>query len=141
MCRYDRTAYFVDMSDDRIQTNALVFLSQRAAASWLSIRLDFLGLIVITAAGMLAVAGVTGSVNPGLAGLSLAYSLDLTKFLKFGTQMASKVESDFNSAERVVQYLDEPTEAAFHVKEVDDHIKVCPLYTPHLTLHRSNRRR
>lgn len=33
------------------------------------------------------------------------YALDLTRYLKYGTAMASKTESDFNSVERVVQYL------------------------------------
>lgn len=80
-----------------------MFLTQRAAAAWLSIRLDFIGLLVLTCAGLLA---VRGSIDPGLAGLSLTYALDLTKFLKFGTQMASKVESDFNSVERIYQYLE-----------------------------------
>lgn len=40
------------------------------------------------------------------------YALDLTRYLKHGTAMASKTESDFNSVERVVQYLQPATEAA-----------------------------
>lgn len=55
---------------------------------------------------------INGAIAPGLAGLCLVYSLDLTRYLKHGTAMASKTESDFNSVERVVQYLDPPTEAA-----------------------------
>jgi ATP-binding cassette subfamily C (CFTR/MRP) protein 1 len=41
----------------------------------------------------------------------LVYALDLTKYLKHGTAMASKTESDFNSVERVVEYLQPATEA------------------------------
>jgi hypothetical protein len=52
-----------------------------------------------------AVLCVHGSISPGLAGLCLVYALDLTRYLKHGTAMASKTESDFNSVERVVQYL------------------------------------
>jgi ATP-binding cassette subfamily C (CFTR/MRP) protein 1 len=55
---------------------------------------------------------INGAISPGLAGLCLVYSLDLTRYLKHGTAMASKTESDFNSVERVVQYLEPPTEAA-----------------------------
>lgn len=40
------------------------------------------------------------------------YALDLTRYLKYGTAMASKTESDFNSVERVVQYLQPAMEAA-----------------------------
>lgn len=51
-----------------------------------------------------------GSISPALAGLSLVYALDLTKFLKQSTNTASKSESDFNSVERIVQYLKEAPE-------------------------------
>jgi hypothetical protein len=52
-----------------------------------------------------AVLCISGNISPGLAGLCLVYALDLTRYLKHGTAMASKTESDFNSVERVVQYL------------------------------------
>ena len=73
-----------------------------AGTAWLSLRLDVMGLTVLTAAGLLAVAS---RIPPSLAGFSLIYALDLTKFLKFGTRIASKTETDFNSVERVAQYL------------------------------------
>ena len=69
---------------------------------WLSLRLDMLVFAVLTAAALLAVAS---DVTPALAGLSLIYALDVTKFLKFGTRIASKTETDFNSVERNAQYL------------------------------------
>ncbi len=46
---------------------------------------------------------IQGNVDPGLAGLALSYALDLTRFLKQGTNMASKSEADFNSVERIIQ--------------------------------------
>lgn len=52
---------------------------------------------------LLGVLCIEGTISPGLAGLCLAYALDLTRFLKQGTAMASKAESDFNSVERIVQ--------------------------------------
>ncbi len=55
---------------------------------------------------------IQGTISPGLAGLCLTYALDLTRFLKQGTAMASKTESDFNSAERIVQYLQPEPEAS-----------------------------
>lgn len=100
---YAREAHFTHMEDSRISCNGLMYLTQRAAAQWLSVRLDFMGLTVLTAAGLLAVAS---DISPSLAGLSLTYALDLTKFLKFGTRIASKTETDFNSVERIVEYLD-----------------------------------
>jgi ATP-binding cassette, subfamily C (CFTR/MRP), member 1 len=105
---YAREAHFTRIEDNLIWSNGIVYLMQRAAAGWLSIRLDFLGLTVLTSAAMLA---VRLNIEPGKAGLALTYALDLTKFLKFGARLASKAESDFNSVERMVQYLDEESEA------------------------------
>lgn len=47
-------------------------------------RLDVIGLITVTLAGLLC---VNGNINPGIAGLVLVYALDITKYLKFGTSM------------------------------------------------------
>jgi hypothetical protein len=82
-----------------------------AGTAWLSLRLDAIGLTVLTAAGLLAVAS---RVSPSMAGLSLIYALDLTKFLKFGTRIASKTETDFNSVERIAQYLQVPPSTLSH---------------------------
>lgn len=46
---------------------------------------------------------IQGNIDPATAGLALMYALDLTRFLKHGTNMASKSEADFNSVERMVQ--------------------------------------
>jgi len=43
-----------------------------------------------------AVLAIQGAISPNLAGLCLVYALDLTRFLKHGTAMASKTESDLN---------------------------------------------
>ncbi|KAF8071181.1 abcC12 [Scenedesmus sp. PABB004] len=106
---YRRETYFTAASDALMELNAYAFVTQRAAASWLAMRLDFLGLVILTAAALLC---IRGSIAPGLAGLCLVYALDLTRYLKHGTAMASKTESDFNSVERVVQYLTPEPEAA-----------------------------
>ncbi|WIA32238.1 hypothetical protein OEZ86_003085 [Tetradesmus obliquus] len=105
---YRREAYFTAASDQLMELNAYAFVTQRAAASWLAMRLDFMGLVILTCAAVLC---ISGNISPGLAGLCLVYALDLTRYLKHGTAMASKTESDFNSVERVVQYLQPATEA------------------------------
>lgn len=99
---YGLIDHFTSLSDSQIQINAAAFTTQKAASAWLSTRLDVIGLITLMLAAVLA---VQGGIEPALAGLSLVYALDMTKFLKFGTQTASRVESDFNSVERIIQYL------------------------------------
>jgi ATP-binding cassette subfamily C (CFTR/MRP) protein 1 len=73
----------------------------RSACAELLLPFCAVGLILLPA----AVLCISGNISPGLAGLCLVYALDLTRYLKHGTAMASKTESDFNSVERVVQYL------------------------------------
>eukprot|EP00197_Chlamydomonas_leiostraca_P002886 CAMPEP_0202857580 /NCGR_PEP_ID=MMETSP1391-20130828/470_1 /ASSEMBLY_ACC=CAM_ASM_000867 /TAXON_ID=1034604 /ORGANISM="Chlamydomonas leiostraca, Strain SAG 11-49" /LENGTH=1463 /DNA_ID=CAMNT_0049536397 /DNA_START=117 /DNA_END=4508 /DNA_ORIENTATION=- len=105
---YRCEAHFTAVSDELMERNAAAFVTQKLAAAWLACRLDILGLVVLTGCGALVIAG---NVDPGMAGLALVYALDLTRFLKHGTNMASKSEADFNSVERIVQYLKPETEA------------------------------
>jgi hypothetical protein len=97
---YRKQVYYTDASDDLMELNAFAFITQKAANSWLAMRLDVLGLFVICLAGVLC---IQGSISPAMAGLCLLYALDTTRYLKFGTQMASQTESYFNSVERIVQ--------------------------------------
>jgi ATP-binding cassette, subfamily C (CFTR/MRP), member 1 len=99
---YGKEAHFTRMEDKLIAENGLVYLTQRAGFGWLSIRLDMLGLSVLAATAMLV---TYLSIDPALSGLLLSYALDLTKFLKFGARIASKSEVDFNSVERMEQYM------------------------------------
>lgn len=50
---YRREAYFTAASDQLMELNAYAFVTQRAAASWLAMRLDFMGLVILTCAGEL----------------------------------------------------------------------------------------
>merc|ERR1712124_61076 len=67
--------------------------------------------IIQLIAGMAAFLAASGGVGVVFTGLILTYALEVPKFLKFGTMMAARVESEFNSVERVVQYLKVDTEA------------------------------
>jgi ABC-type multidrug transport system fused ATPase/permease subunit len=48
---YRREDYFTAASDELMELNAYAFVTQRAAASWLAMRLDFMGLVILTCAG------------------------------------------------------------------------------------------
>jgi ATP-binding cassette, subfamily C (CFTR/MRP), member 1 len=99
---YSKEAHFTGMEDKLITENGLVYLTQRAGSAWLSMRLDMLGLSVLACTAMLV---VFLDIDPALSGLVLAHSLELTKFLQLGARIVSKVESDFNSVERMDQYM------------------------------------
>lgn len=44
---YRRETYFTGASDALMELNAAAFVTQRAAAGWLALRLDLLGVLVI----------------------------------------------------------------------------------------------
>lgn len=48
---YRREEYFTAASDALMELNAYAFVTQRAASAWLAMRLDFLGLVILTVAG------------------------------------------------------------------------------------------
>eukprot|EP00798_Chlamydomonas_sp_ICE-L_P013600 gene13600-19473_t len=106
---YRKEEHFTGVSDRLMETNAKAFVTQKLASAWLAMRLDIMGLAILTGTGALVIAG---NVDPSLAGLAIMYALDLTRFLKQGTAMAAKSEADFNSVERIVQYLDPLPESA-----------------------------
>lgn len=52
---YGRSAYFTAQSDALMEENAYAFVTQKAAASWLAMRLDFMGLCILTLTALLCI--------------------------------------------------------------------------------------
>lgn len=91
-----------------METNAAAVLTQKLASMWLNVRLEGLGLVIIAATTFLSIEGDT---PPSLVGLALVYALEITKYLKHGTDMASQTESKMNAVERLLEFSDLPQEA------------------------------
>ncbi|GAX82999.1 hypothetical protein CEUSTIGMA_g10426.t1 [Chlamydomonas eustigma] len=97
---YRKQKHFTEVSYGLMEHNAQAYVTTKLTASWLAKRLDIMGLLILTGTGALC---IQGNINPGMAGLAILYALDLTRYLKFGTTMASQCETNFNSVERIVQ--------------------------------------
>lgn len=106
-------SHFTAMAYKAMEKNADAFVTQRLAALWLAIRLRLIGAVIVSCATFLV---IQGNVSAGLAGLTLVYALDVTKYMEHGTNMASELETKMNAVERVVQYLDKELESS-HVTE------------------------
>ena len=84
---------------------------------WLSVRLEFLGnLIIFFAALFAAIQRNYGDqlnlrINPGLVGLSISYALQITQCLSCVVRMASDLETNIVAVERIKEYSETPTEA------------------------------
>jgi ATP-binding cassette, subfamily C (CFTR/MRP), member 1 len=86
-----------------------------AAQSWLGIRLEMVGTMIITFTCLACVwqHSITGGneVFAGLAGLAISYSLSVTQSLNWSVRMASDFEANMVAVERLEQYCSIPSEA------------------------------
>ncbi|XP_044069110.1 canalicular multispecific organic anion transporter 1 isoform X2 [Siniperca chuatsi] len=77
---------------------------------WLAIRLEFLGNLVVFFAALFAVIS-RKSLDSGLVGLSISYSLNVTQTLNWLVRMTSDLETNIVAVERVSEYSELENEA------------------------------
>uniref|UniRef100_A0A1B6IAS6 ABC transporter domain-containing protein n=2 Tax=Homalodisca liturata TaxID=320908 RepID=A0A1B6IAS6_9HEMI len=82
---------------------------------WLSVRLETIGNTLIFFAALFAVLA-RDSLDPAIVGLSVSYALQITSNLNFAVHLASEVESNSVSIERVKEYSEIEQEAAWEVQ-------------------------
>lgn len=82
--------------------------STAAAQQWLNLRLQLLVVLISSGVAILAVSlhyWSNQTINAGLVGLALVYSLSVTGLLNGSVQAFAQTEMDMVSVERVVQYI------------------------------------
>ncbi|XP_034754338.1 canalicular multispecific organic anion transporter 1 [Etheostoma cragini] len=77
---------------------------------WLAIRLEFLGNLVVFFSALFAVIS-RDSLESGLVGLSISYSLNVTQTLNWLVRMTSELETNIVAVERVSEYTKLENEA------------------------------
>lgn len=94
-----------------------------AAQSWLAVRLELVGTLIITFTCLSAVAehGMSGAdpVFAGLAGLAISYSMSVTQSLNWSVRMASDMEANMVAVERIQEYTELKSEGDRYT-DVDD---------------------
>lgn len=100
---------FILESNHRLDVNNASYYIGFVAARWLAIRLEFLGFIVVLTAALIAVLS-RGIISPGIAGLSVTYSLSVTTVLSFLVRTYSDYETNVVSVERLIEYTRTPVE-------------------------------
>nr|CAD7591948.1 unnamed protein product [Timema genevievae] len=82
--------------------------SRQAAGQWLGLRLQFIGVAMITGVGVIAVLQHQFDVaNPGLIGLAISYALSMTGSLNGLVNAFTETEKEMIAVERVSQYVTE----------------------------------
>ncbi|KFV77769.1 Multidrug resistance-associated protein 1, partial [Struthio camelus australis] len=94
---------FIRKNTDVVYENLVYFYNNVISNRWLSVRLEFLGsLMVFFAALFVVLAGNT--VNSSTVGLSVSYALNIIQSLNFWVRKACEIETNAVSIERVCEY-------------------------------------
>ncbi|XP_064379482.1 multidrug resistance-associated protein 1-like isoform X3 [Dromaius novaehollandiae] len=94
---------FIRKNYDVVYENLVYFYNNVISNRWLSVRLEFLGsLMVFFAALFVILAGNT--VNSSTVGLSISYALNVIQSLNFWVRKACEIETNAVSIERVCEY-------------------------------------
>lgn len=105
---YKQEDRFQFLHYNNLDFNLKALYLSRSINRWLSVRLQFLGSIIIFAAALLT---IFNNLSPGLAGLIISYSLNVTSSLNWIVRMTVEVELNSTSVERVLEYCELKPEA------------------------------
>lgn len=89
----------------------------------MGIRLEIIGGFVIFFAALFAVLG-RDTMTSSLVGLSISYALQITSTLNFLVNMTAEVETNIVAIERVEEYANVETEAAWENGKIVSNIAV-----------------
>nr|XP_046230695.1 multidrug resistance-associated protein 1-like isoform X2 [Scatophagus argus] len=103
---------FVLQADSRIDNNQKAYFPRFVATRWLAVNLEFLGNLLVLAAAILSVRG-RNELSPGIVGLAVSHSLQVTGILSWIVRSWTDVENNIVSVERVKEYDNTPKEAAW----------------------------
>ncbi|KAK3750705.1 hypothetical protein QZH41_005748 [Actinostola sp. cb2023] len=110
--------YYIQNYYRRTSRTTTVEPQAMAAAQWLNLRLQFLGVAMVTGVAFIAVLEHHfGTVDPGLVGLAISYALSVTDRLSGMVTSFTETEKQMVSVERAVQYIEDiPSEQSGNTK-------------------------
>uniref|UniRef100_UPI00358DFD85 ATP-binding cassette sub-family C member 10 n=1 Tax=Myxine glutinosa TaxID=7769 RepID=UPI00358DFD85 len=96
---------FMEENEGLLEVNQRCRFAALAAAQWLDIRLQMIGVSMLTAVSLLAIVQHQVRVaNPGLVGLSISYALSITSLLSGLVSSFTQTEMQMVSVERTEEY-------------------------------------
>ncbi|KAI0087237.1 multidrug resistance-associated ABC transporter [Irpex rosettiformis] len=106
---YREQTRFVETADHGLDLENRAYYITIAIQRWLSVRLDFLGNLLILGIALFS-AGFRKSVNPSKTGVVLSYTLSITQVFSDLVSTYAQNEQNFNAVERVLHYTELPPE-------------------------------
>lgn len=93
-------------SEDNINSYLKADFASQAATRWLGLRLQFIGVAIISGISFLAIIQHQFDIaDPGLIGLAISYSLSITNNLSGVVNAFTETEKEMVAVERVNQYI------------------------------------
>ncbi|XP_067317475.1 multidrug resistance-associated protein 1-like isoform X1 [Anolis sagrei] len=105
---------FVQQSDLKVDQNQKAYYPSIVANRWLAVRLESVGNCIVLFAALFAVIA-RNVLSPGLVGLSISYSLQITTYLNWLVRMSAEMETNIVAVERVKEYSEKEQEAEWRL--------------------------
>ncbi|KAG5671138.1 hypothetical protein PVAND_001351 [Polypedilum vanderplanki] len=105
-------------SETRVDHNQSIAYQTIIADLWLGVRLEIVGAFIVLFACLFAILA-RYDIEEATVGLSISYALQISAVLSYFVFIATEVESNIVSIERVEEYADLPQEAAWKTNEID----------------------
>ncbi|CAG2101812.1 unnamed protein product [Medioppia subpectinata] len=110
---YGVSHQFIQESNRRVDENHMCYYPSFTASQWLAIRLELLGHCIVFLTAIFIVY-YRFKLSPGIAGLAISYSLDITRCLTNLVHYTSNLETNIISVERCLEYTETPIEAEWY---------------------------
>lgn len=116
---FGQTDRFIANNEARIDRNQQCYMPAMTINRWLAVRLEFLGscLMFSTALASVSALLISRTIDAGMVGLLMTYTISVTGSLNWLVRSASEVEQNIVSVERVLGYAELPPEAAEDVPD------------------------
>ncbi|CAK7348295.1 unnamed protein product [Dovyalis caffra] len=108
---------FCQENVNRVNANLRMDFHNNGSNEWLGFRLELIGSFILCASAMFLILLPSSIVRPENVGLSLSYGLSLNSVLFWGIYCSCFVENRMVSVERIKQFSNIPSEAAWKIKD------------------------
>jgi ATP-binding cassette subfamily C (CFTR/MRP) protein 3 len=106
---YGQTGRFELAHADNVDINLRSFFALQSTNRWLTVRTEGLAAVLVLLSASAACAS-SGTVDPGLAGLSISYAMSACAALSWLVRALAQVENEIVSVERIREYAQLPSE-------------------------------
>ncbi len=98
-----------------VHANTRVFFLSYMAGRWIAVRVECVATLVIGVLGLFGVL-LKDTINPGVIGLALVYTLQMAGLLQYTVRLSIDFENAMTSVERVLSYATLESEAPAEIK-------------------------